>query len=102
MSRHVQFILIGLVCFLIGLLAAQRLPVLQAQPPGPPIPPAPAAEAAKGPKWLHGLDLKVRQGGQTDFTKETKKIGVEVFKDENTNNLIYISETGSIAVVPAK
>lgn len=34
--------------------------------------------------------------------KETKKYGIEVYKDEENGNLIYISEIRSIAVVPAK
>ena len=57
------------------------------------------AQDAKGPKWSHGLMLRARKGDEPDFTKETKKFGVEVFVDENNGNLIYISETGSISVV---
>ncbi len=89
MSQRLQFVLIGLVCFLFGCLAAQHLPSVGAQ-------------EVKGPKWLHGLDLRVRKGGEADFTKDTRKFGVEVFRDESTNNVVYISETGSIAVVPAR
>ncbi len=89
MSQRVQRILLSVVCFLLGCLLAQRLPFVQAQ-------------EAKGPKWLHGLDLRVRRGGEADFTKDTRKFGVEVFRDESTNNLVYISETGSIAVVPGR
>src|SRR5262249_10480169 len=89
MSKRVQYGLIGLVCFLLGWVTAQQLPMVFGQ-------------ETKGPKWLHGLDLRVRKGGEADFTKETKKIGVEVFRDENNNNLVYITETGSIAVAPAK
>ncbi|HEX3150775.1 MAG TPA: hypothetical protein VHR66_22040 [Gemmataceae bacterium] len=57
------------------------------------------AEDAKGPKWTHGLMLRARKGDEPDFSKDTKKFGVEVFVDENNGNLIYISETGSISVV---
>ncbi len=89
MSRRVQVLLLGLLCFLLGCLLAQHLPLVHAQ-------------ESKAPKWMHGLDLRVRKGGEADFTKDTKKIGVEVFRDENTGNLVYISEAGSIAVVPAK
>jgi hypothetical protein len=56
----------------------------------------------KEPEWMHGLDLKVRKGGQKDFDGQTKTFGLEVFLDKNTGNVIYICETGSIAVVPAK
>src|SRR6266852_3723156 len=89
MSQRVREVLIGLVCLLIGCLLAQQLPFGHAQP-------------TKGPKWLHGLDLRARKGGEADFTKDTRKFGIEVFRDEDTNNLVYISETGSIAVVPAR
>jgi len=51
------------------------------------------------PKWSHAFDLRVRKGGEKDWDKATK-YGVEVYADLNTGNLIYICETGSIAVVP--
>jgi hypothetical protein len=89
MSQRLQIVLVGLVCFLLGCMLAQHLPLTYAQ-------------EVKGPKWLHGLDLRVRKGGEADFSKDTRKFGVEVFRDESANNLVYISETGSIAVVPAK
>jgi len=89
MQTRLQMILIGLVCFLLGCLLAQHLPMLQAQ-------------EAKGSKWLHGLELRVRKSGEAYFTKDTRKFGVEVFRDETAQNLVYISETGSIAVVPAR
>jgi hypothetical protein len=91
MSKRVQFFLIGLVCFLIGLLLAPHLPFAQAQ-----------ESKVKPPIWLHGLEVKSRKAGEQDFTKDTKKYGIEVFKDDNNGNLIYVSETGSIAVVPGK
>ena len=55
---------------------------------------------AKEPELRHGLELRVRKAGEADFTEKTKKYGVEVFFDSNAGNLIYISDTGSIAVVP--
>ncbi|MFN4260768.1 MAG: hypothetical protein ACK4RK_15835 [Gemmataceae bacterium] len=90
MSKRMQLALIGLACFVLGALLAPELPFVHAQ------------QGAKSPTWLHGLDLRVRKGGQKDFDKDTPKYGVEVFRDENNKNLVYISETGSIAVVPAK
>jgi hypothetical protein len=57
------------------------------------------AQEAKGPKWSHGLMLRVRKADQPDFDKNTPKVGVEVFVDENNGNLIYITDTGSISVV---
>ena len=90
MSTRFQMILIGVIAFLLGTLAAQNLPYAHAQ------------QEPKGPKWLHGLGLKVRAGNEDNFTDKTKKIGIEVFRDENNGNLIYVSETGSISVVPSK
>jgi hypothetical protein len=58
---------------------------------------------SKAPEWLHGLDLKCRRGGEKDFTKGTKVYGLEVFRDVNNGNLIYLGETGTLAAVrPAK
>jgi hypothetical protein len=55
----------------------------------------------KDPVWEHAMNLRVRKSGEKDFTGDTKKYGVEVFRDENTGNLIYISDVGAIAVAPA-
>jgi len=89
MSKRVQLLVIGLLCFVGGWFVAQQMPFVHAQ-------------AVKAPAWQYGLKMKVRKADEDDFTKDTKKIGIEVFKDENTGNLVYISESGSIAVVPAK
>jgi hypothetical protein len=64
--------------------------------------PKPADGKTKAPTWLHGLEFRVRKAGEADFTKDTRKFGVEVFRDENTGYLVYLSETGAIAVVPGK
>ncbi len=89
MSKRWTLALVGLVCFLAGTVVTQNLPLAFGQ------------AAPKPPVWKHGLDLKARKGGETEF-KEARKFGVEVFLDENNGNLVYISETGSIAVVPGK
>jgi hypothetical protein len=54
----------------------------------------------KGPKWHHGLEPKVRGPEQPAF-ENAKKIGLEVFKEENTGGLIYITESGAIATAAA-
>jgi hypothetical protein len=58
-----------------------------------------AGAKSKAPEWLHGLDLKCRKGGEKDFGKQTKTFGLEVFRDENNGNWIYICETGTVAVL---
>jgi hypothetical protein len=60
---------------------------------------AAAAGGSKPPKWVHSVDLKVRKGGDKEFTNAST-YGVEVYRDQNTGNLIFICETGSVAVVP--
>ena len=64
--------------------------------------PAKAPEEGKvlAPKSLYGLVLRVRKADELNFTDATKKYGVEVYRDENSGQLIYLSETGSLAVVP--
>jgi hypothetical protein len=58
-------------------------------------------DKGKAPDWLHGLDLSCRKHDEKSFTKDTRKFGVEVYHDVTTDNLIFISETGSIAVTPS-
>ena len=64
----------------------------------PAMPPDPKKIAP--PKAVYGLTLRVRAADEPEFTDKTKKIAVEVHEDPNTNSLIYLSDTGSVAVVP--
>ena len=61
---------------------------------------APDKNKIAAPKPAYGLMLRVRGADELDFTDKTKKVGVEVFEDPNANTLFYLSDTGSIAVVP--
>lgn len=54
----------------------------------------------KGPRWHHALEPKVRAPEQIAFDN-AKRVGMEVFRDDNTGGLIYITETGGIAAAPA-
>src|SRR5262249_18436693 len=62
----------------------------------------PEAEGAparnRGAAWLYGFRLKVRPGGPETFKDRT--FGLEVYRDENTGNWVYVSEVGAVAVVP--
>lgn len=60
---------------------------------------ATSASETKAPKWLHGLELKVRKAGEAEFSTNSKKFGLECFRDENNGLLVYLSETGSIAAI---
>jgi hypothetical protein len=59
----------------------------------------PRPQVKKTPTWLHDQDVRVRRGGEKELTDKTRKWGVEVFRDENTGNTIYITEAGKIGVV---
>lgn len=91
MTKRTGMLAVAAGAFVVGGIAAQFMPRVYAQD-----------AAVKGPKWLYGLSARVRAGNEADFNKDTKKYGFEVYRDENNNNLIYVSETGAIAVVPAK
>lgn len=91
MSKRTSVGLVALICFLLGVIIGGQMPFAYGQ-----------QGKTKDPNWLYGLNLKARKSNEDDFTKDTKKFGIEVFKDENTNTYIYISETGAIAAVPAK
>ncbi len=61
---------------------------------------APDTKDVKKPKPLYGLEASARKADEANFTEKTQKIGIEVFQDQNTGTLLYISEGGSIAAVP--
>jgi hypothetical protein len=56
---------------------------------------------AKGVTWKSAMALKARKGGDKTFDA-AKKYGIEVFQDNRTGNLIFVCETGSIAVLPKR
>src|SRR4051812_23335258 len=80
----------GLVGLVGGLAAAAVGPEAFGQP----------AEAPK-PVWVYAHDLRVRKGGEKDFTKETPKVGVEFFKDDAGGALVAVTQAGNLAAVPA-
>jgi hypothetical protein len=61
---------------------------------------APDTKDVRKPKPLYGLEASARKADEANFTDKTQKIGIEVFQDQNTGTLLYISEAGSIAAVP--
>ena len=58
--------------------------------------------AGRGPVFSHGLEVRVRKAGETDFTDKTKKIGLEFFLDGANGNGVYIGDAGDLATVAAK
>jgi hypothetical protein len=55
-----------------------------------------------GPKWLTGLDLPARKAGVVKWDKATAIHSMEVFRDPNTENWLYITEAGHIATADGK
>jgi hypothetical protein len=56
---------------------------------------------SKSPVWKHGMDVRCRSAGMTDFAK-AQTFTIEVYFDLNTNNWIYVTDRGYIAVAPGK
>lgn len=65
-----------------------------------PLPKGEGDKEAKGAKWHYRLVLPVRQWDEKEFGKTTPKIGVEVYRDEPAGHWVYVSHTGSLAVLP--
>src|SRR2546423_437792 len=64
------------------------------------VPGAWGQQKLKDLQWSHAFDLAARKFGEADITKDTKRFGVEAFRDNNTGLGLYISQTGSIALGP--
>src|SRR5262245_37270155 len=87
MAQPARFVCNALVCLIGAGLTAGALPRVAAQAPRP-------------PQWTHALDLKARKSTEPTFTDKTRTFGVEVFRDDNNGNGVYLVETGAIAVTP--
>lgn len=59
-----------------------------------------APKETTAPKWLHGLEVPVRAAAEENFTSDTKRFGMEVFKDEALGNAVVMAESGSLATLP--
>lgn len=57
---------------------------------------------AKAPEWKSSAVIAVRKAGENEVGPGTRRVGVEIFKDEATGTWLFVSETGDIAVAPAK
>src|SRR6202023_4228010 len=56
---------------------------------------------SKGPEWITGLDLPARKAGEEKFDN-AKVHSMEVFRDPNTENWLYVTEKGYLAAASAK
>lgn len=93
MKKRAGMVAVAVVAFVLGGIAIELLPRVYAQSVG----------EIKEPKWQYGVRVRARKHDEKDFgEKSSKWVGIEVYRDENNGNLIYVTEAGSIAVVPAK
>lgn len=58
-------------------------------------------EMPKPAKWSHALELKARKPKEAGFDKDTPRIGVEVYHDENADVLLYATDALTLAAAPA-
>ena len=63
------------------------------------ISPLPAKSIVLPVTWKSAMALGARKPGEKEFEK-AQRFGIEVFEDNRTGNLIFVSETGSVAVLP--
>ena len=49
---------------------------------------------------VKGANLPVRDGNEPQFSPQTKSVPVEVYRDEDFQSLLYVSQNGSVAAVP--
>jgi hypothetical protein len=62
-----------------------------------------SADPTQPLKWVTRLQLGVRRRGEAAPLPNDGRMGsVEVYRDNNTGHLLYISETGHIAVAPRR
>jgi hypothetical protein len=59
-----------------------------------------AGQPSRPAKWFGRLVLKVRKRAEEEFGPGTRQVGVEVYRDPNAGNLVYVSETGHVAMTP--
>ncbi len=65
--------------------------------------PEPAGEAkVANPRFVTTMQLKVRPGGENDFTRNYLKLNLAVYLHEPTGHLIYVGHNGALAVVETK
>jgi hypothetical protein len=93
MAQRSRTAVVAAVAFVLGGVAAGWWPGLLAQ--------SNPAGSVRDPRWQYGLSVKVRKGADKDFAKPVL-VGLEVYRDENNGNLIYVTEFGTIAVVPER
>src|SRR5947209_518247 len=64
---------------------------------------APAyGQKPKARQWAYAFDLSCRKFGEQEFTKDTKTYSLEVFRDGNTGNWLYVTEAGKLASAAGK
>jgi hypothetical protein len=58
----------------------------------------PSGDPAGEPRGLYRLPLRVRPGGEFEYAP--RRCNVEVYRDDHAGALVYVAESGALAVVP--
>jgi|GEM_PF-5945797 len=83
--RVVRWIVAGSVC-LFGLLVLAL--ILNPRAPRRPIEP----KVERGEvRFLHGMDVTARRADEPRVTDNTRRVSIEVYRDDQTGNVVYIS-----------
>lgn len=61
-----------------------------------------STSATLAPTWLTRFKLGIRNEGEGTLANDDRMGSIEIYRDENTGNLLYVCETGHIAVFPGK
>jgi hypothetical protein len=106
MITRLPYVGFALVMLLAGMLV-DRLAVGQPAPPAPPETTTSTTTTTTTlgkPRFtsVGAWSLPVRTAAEVNVTASTKRYGLEVYQDNVSGNTIYISETGSVAVAPAR
>jgi hypothetical protein len=59
-------------------------------------------ESTVPPTWITRIKIGVRKDGEGSLPNDNRMGSVEVYRDENSGNFIYLCETGHLAVLPGR
>ena len=83
MKKQAGMLAVAVAAFVVGAAVVQWLHVFMARNVN-----------VKKPVWQQGMSVMRPQAASRHSRRTSKRIGIEVYKDDNNGNLIYVSETG--------
>ena len=64
-------------------------------------PPETATPAGSGPQWGHAYDVRVRAGGQKEFSAQSARVAIETYTDPTTQTTLSVTDKGALAATRA-